>query len=336
MAFYLAISLIMFGLLIRSNVATTNSSFSKDCLGTDGNSVLKVGFYRESCPDIEAIIFSWVGKAVLDDPRMAASLLRLHFHDCFVNGCDASVLLDDTTSFQGEKTAGPNVNSLRGFEIIDVIKSELEYLCPETVSCADILAIAARDSIVLSGGPWWEVQVGRRDSLTASMADANNNIPGPNSDVAALMAKFQNVGLTLVDMVTLSGAHTMGKARCFTFSSRLLGNGILPNTNENFMQILQQLCAADPNSNTTLANLDTTTPTTFDNQYYINLLSGEGLLQSDQALIVSDQTRETVEAYANDPLAFYEGFKQSMIKMGGLAPRTINSGEIRRNCRNPN
>ncbi|XP_022138605.1 peroxidase 40 [Momordica charantia] len=102
-----------------------------------------------ACPEAEAIIFSWVQTAITEDPRMAASLLRLHFHDCFVNGCDASVLLDDNENFVGEKTAAPNVNSLRGFEVIDAIKSEIESVCPQTVSCADILAIAARDSVAL-------------------------------------------------------------------------------------------------------------------------------------------------------------------------------------------
>lgn len=63
-------------------------------------------------------------------------------------GCDASVLLDDTSSFTGEKTAGPNSGSLRGFEVIDSIKSQMENICPGVVSCADILTVAARDSVV--------------------------------------------------------------------------------------------------------------------------------------------------------------------------------------------
>ncbi|XP_043723723.1 peroxidase 40-like [Telopea speciosissima] len=341
---------VMMGLVIR--MPTTIEA----CFGGGGNSgggSLRVDAYQSSCPDAEAIIFSWVVRAVSDDPRMAASLLRLHFHDCFVNGCDASVLLDDTEMFVGEKTAAPNANSLRGFDVIDSIKSELESVCPQTVSCADILAILARDSVLLSGGPGWEVQLGRRDSLTASKAAANNNIPGPNSDVATLVTKFQDVGLTLNDMIALSGAHTIGKAKCSTFSSSLIqgigsggdgggdsfGSDAPPALNLDFLSSLQHLCLESGNA--TLVSLDLMTPATFDNQYYINLISGEGLLPSDNALVAGGNaasviTREIVEGYANDPFIFFQDFKTSMLKMGSLKPLTGNNGQIRRNCRSIN
>ncbi|KAL3727823.1 hypothetical protein ACJRO7_032551 [Eucalyptus globulus] len=333
-----AVRLALFlAMLELSAVALSKSppTSREECADDHNASPLSTTFYEDTCPEAEAIIFSWVDRAVSEDPRMAASLLRLHFHDCFVNGCDASVLLDDIEGFVGEKTAGPNLNSLRGFEVVDAIKSELETVCPSTVSCADILASAARDSVLVSGGPGWDVLMGRRDSLGASRDAANNNIPAPNSTVEILVAKFQSAGLTLNDMVALSGAHTMGKARCPTFRSRLAGSAHStgPKVNLEFLQSLQQLCSG-PDSNSTLAELDLVTPATFDNQYYVNLVSGEGLLQSDQVLFAGDdRTRQIVESYAEDPLTFFEDFKRSMVRMGSLGPLTGKEGEIRRNCR---
>ncbi|XP_064958498.1 peroxidase 40-like [Musa acuminata AAA Group] len=321
-------------------VAGQLNALSKDCIGVgggggtgsfDGGS-LNFDFYISSCPQAEAIIFSGVQQAMASDPRMAASLLRLHFHDCFVNGCDASVLLDDTPNLVGEKTAGPNLNSLRGFDVVDGIKTELEMACPDTVSCADVLAIAARDSVVLSGGPTWVVEVGRRDGVTASLSMATANIPAPTSDVATLVHKFQNLGLSTKDMVVLSGAHTIGKARCSSFISRLNGGGIADAAADRiFLQSLQQLCAG---SNGTLAHLDLATPATFDNQYYVNLLSGEGLLPSDQVLVNGGgEVGSLVQAYAMDPVLFYEDFAVSMVRMGRLAPPPGSEAEVRRCCR---
>uniref|UniRef100_A0A7N2MNK9 Peroxidase n=1 Tax=Quercus lobata TaxID=97700 RepID=A0A7N2MNK9_QUELO len=162
-------------------------------------------FYDHSCPKAQEIVRSVLAKAVAKEARMAASILRLHFHDCFVQGCDASLLLDSSGTIASEKRANPNRNSARGFEVLDEIKSALEKECPRTVSCADLLAISARDSTVLRGGPSWEVLLGRRDSRSASLSGSNNNIPAPNNTFQTILTKFKRQGLDIVDLVALSG-----------------------------------------------------------------------------------------------------------------------------------
>ncbi|URE47851.1 Peroxidase [Musa troglodytarum] len=186
------------------------------CLVATSSGQLSPAFYSRTCPTLQTIVSLTMRTTVLLDPRMGASLLRLFFHDCFVNGCDASVLLDDTATFTGEKNAGPNANSLRGFDVIDTIKTAVELLCPGTVSCADILALAARDGVALLGGPSWTVALGRRDATTASQSAANSNLPGPGSSLSQLIAAFAAKGLNARDMTALSGAHTIGQARCLS------------------------------------------------------------------------------------------------------------------------
>ncbi|KAK7303551.1 hypothetical protein RJT34_14458 [Clitoria ternatea] len=152
---------------------------------------------------------------------MLASLVRLHFHDCFVQGCDGSILLNNTATIVSEQQALPNNNSIRGLDVVNQIKTALEDACPGVVSCADILALAAAVSSVLAHGPYWKVPLGRRDGLTANRTLANINLPAPFFNLTQLKDSFAVQGLDTTDLVALSGAHTFGRAHCSTFVNRL-------------------------------------------------------------------------------------------------------------------
>ncbi|KAH6810197.1 Peroxidase superfamily protein [Perilla frutescens var. frutescens] len=297
-------------------------------------------FYDRTCPQAQQIVKSIVAKAVANDPRMAASLLRLHFHDCFVKGCDASLLLDSAGTLTSEKRSNPNRNSVRGFEVIDEIKSALERECPQTVSCADILAVAARDSTVLAGGPTWVVPLGRRDSKGASLSGSNNNIPAPNNTFQTILTKFKLQGLNIVDLVALSGSHTIGKSRCVSFRQRLYNQTGKSRPDFTLDQsYAAQLRTRCPQSggDQNLFPLDFVSPTTFDNAYFKNLLSFKGLLNSDQVLVTKNQeSLELVKRYAESNELFFQQFAESMVKMGNISPLTGRRGEIRKNCRKMN
>lgn len=307
---------------------------------SSGDGTLVLDYYKEKCPLVEEIVRRNVQIAMIKDPRMAASLLRLHFHDCFVMGCDASVLLDSVGDIISEKQAGPNLNSLRGFEVIDEMKYILEEACPYTVSCADIIAIAARDAVSLSGGPGWDVLLGRRDSLEASFSGANQFIPAPNSSLETLIANFKHQGLDVGDLVALSGSHTMGKARCLSFRQRIYDVSAEEHYDHykrytTFRRILRSICPESGRDNE-LTPLDFTTSTRFDNHYYLNLLQGKALFISDNVLVTQDHEGEIIQqvwAYASNQNLFFESFVKSMVKMGNINVLTGNEGEIRRNCR---
>jgi peroxidase len=136
-----------------------------------------------------------------------------------------------------------------------------------------------------------------------------------------------------------AGSHTMGKARCFSFRQRVYDvstqNHDPYKRYTTFRRILRSICPESGKDNK-LAPLDFTTPDRFDNHYYLNILQGEGLLGSDNALVTQDhegEIRGQVWAYASNQKLFFDAFAKSIVKMGNINVLTGNEGEIRKNCR---
>ncbi|XP_020580507.1 peroxidase 11-like [Phalaenopsis equestris] len=320
----LAVMICVLGVLGRSVMAQDKSKLTLD-------------YYDKSCPNAQPIVRKEMDCAVRENPRNAAAILRLHFHDCFVQGCDGSVLLEDTATLTGEKTASQNVNSLIGFHLVDRIKTQLEGECPGVVSCADLLAIAARDAVLLVGGPYWDVPVGRLDSKTASLELANIDIPNPNQNLVALISKFISKGLSPQDMVALVGSHTIGMARCLNFRDRIYGDFAAtsqPNLGSlAYLNKLQSICP-ESGHDSKISPMDYVSPNVFDNVFFESLLKGEGLLNSDQEMyssLVGFETADLVKTYSMDPLIFFKHFSDAMVKMGNIT--NPEGGEVRTNCR---
>ncbi|KAJ6865520.1 peroxidase 2-like [Populus alba x Populus x berolinensis] len=322
-------------LLVLDRILREICLSSHDCCRlrrSASSSKLSPNYYDNACPKALPAIKRVVEAAINKERRMGASLLRLHFHDCFVHGCDASLLLDSTSAFDSEKKAGPNKNSTRGFEVIDQIKSEVDKACGRpVVSCADILAVAARDSVVVLGGPTWAVQLGRRDSTTARKTTADKDIPTPVMNLTDLINIFKKHGLDERDLVALSGAHTIGFAQCFTFRDRIYNE---TNIDPKFARKRRLTCPRT-GGNSNLAALDPT-HANFDVRYFNKLLKKRGLLHSDQELFNGGSTDSLVEAYSSDAKAFWADFAKSMVKMGNINPLTGKKGQVRLNCRKVN
>ncbi|XP_059446696.1 peroxidase 5-like [Corylus avellana] len=292
-------------------------------LGRNVHSNLQFGFYTSSCSLAEFIVKDVVKEAFIKDNGVVADLVRMHFHDCFVRGCDGSVLIDSIPSNTAEKDSPPNNPSLQGFDVIDNAKAKLEAVCKGVVSCADIVAFAARDSIEMTGGLGYDVPAGRRDGRVSLASEALTNLPPPTFNVDQLTRRFAEKGLTQEEMVTLSGAHTIGNAHCNSFSNRLYNfNGMTsqdPSLDPVYAARLKQQCpqgSTDPN---TVVPMNPESPGVTDISYYDDVLANRGLFTSDQTLLTNSATANQVNQNAkNNPYVWKRKFAAAMVKMGQI------------------
>jgi peroxidase len=288
-------------------------------------------YYSSSCPQLENIVREQLRGELQRDIGLAAGLLRLSFHDCFVQGCDGSVLLDGSASGPSEQDAPPNL-TLRpeAFEFIDAVRRRVDEECGTVVSCSDVVAIAARDSVFLSGGPDYNVPLGRRDGLTFATVNVTlANLPPPTSNTTALLTSLATKNFTATDVVALSGGHTIGISHCNSFTNRLYPTQD-PIMDQTFANNLKVICPTANSTNTTVQ--DIRSPNTFDNKYYVDLMNRQGLFTSDQDLYTDSRTRGIVTSFAINQSLFFERFVDAMIKMSQLSVLTGNQGEIRANC----
>lgn len=294
-------------------------------------------YYAGKCGNasVETIIHDAVKARLAWDKRMVAGLLHLLFHDCFVTGCDASILLDGPNT---EKTALQN-NGLFGYDLIDDIKTTLENACPGVVSCADIIIAATRDAVGMCGGPTYQVQLGRRDGMV-SQASMASILPGPNVDIPTAIDLFSKKGLNSFDMAILIGAHTVGVTHCSLIHNRLYnfnGTGLPdPAMDPLYVWILSTYACPQGQTFDNIVYLDDPSSIlVVDKSYYEQIMKRHGVLSVDQALGDHSSTAWMVNFLATTDF-FPSMFSYALNKLSALDVLTGNAGEIRRNCRRTN
>ncbi|GLT82780.1 hypothetical protein SLE2022_011210 [Rubroshorea leprosula] len=328
--------LLIFLLTVNSSVL----SQAKTTNTTRSHIQLSIDYYTISCPQVEQLIGSITSQQFKDVPVSAPATIRLFFHDCFVEGCDGSVLIstEPGSNVLAEKEAEDNKDlRTEAFETITKAKSLVESECPGVVSCADILAIAARDFIHLAGGPYYQVKKGRWDGKVSMASMVSSNLPRANSTVDQLIDLFTSKGLALEDLVALSGAHTIGFAHCRHFLSRLYNyegtNKSDPIIDPRLLKALRMSCPHFGGNTDIAAAFDVTTPFLFDHAYFANLEAKLGLLASDQALFSDPRTKPLVQALGMDKQRFFQAFSVAMEKMGSIeVKRGRRHGEKRKVC----
>lgn len=298
---------------------------------------LSVDYYKATCPDFGKIIRETVTQKQISNPTTAAGTLRLFFHDCMVDGCDASVLISSNFVNSAERDADLNL-SLPGdaFDVVVRAKTALELACPGVVSCSDILAQTTRDLIIMVGGPFYKVRLGRKDGLVSKASNVEPSLPRVNHTMDAIIKNFAAKGFSVQEMVALSGSHTIGFSHCKEFADRIFHYGNTAKTDPaihpKFADALKRTCANYTTDTAMSAFNDVMTPGKFDNMYYQNLQRGLGLLSSDHAMVKDPRTRPYVELYASNQNEFFKAFSRAMEKLSVLQVKTGRKGEVRHRC----
>ncbi|CAO2203296.1 unnamed protein product [Urochloa humidicola] len=310
---------------------------------------LQVGYYSKTCKGVENVVKWHVIRALKANRRTGAALIRLLFHDCFVRGCDGSVLLD--ASYENphpEKEAKVNIG-LAAFDLLEEIKAAVEDRCPGIVSCSDILIYATRDaaSILSNGHIHFDVPAGRLDGFVSKAKEAQGELPDSIDDAQKLIENFARKNFTVEELVILSGAHSIGQGHCSSFTGRLSepNDQITP----AYRDLLKYKCnqGSNPPVVNNLRDEDYNVvarfmpgftsrvrkiPDFLDNTYYHNNLAKMVTFHSDWTLLTHKEAFGHVKEYAENGTLWDVDFSDSLVKLSKLPMPAGSKGEIRKKC----
>ncbi|KDO78224.1 hypothetical protein CISIN_1g019129mg [Citrus sinensis] len=274
---------------------------------------LVMNFYKDTCPQAEDIIREQVKLLYKRHKNTAFSWLRNIFHDCAVQSCDASLLLDSTRKTLSEKEMDRSFG-MRNFRYIENIKEAVERECPGVVSCADILVLSGRDGVVALGGPYIPLKTGRRDGRKSRAEILEQYLPDHNDSMSVVLERFAAIGIDAPGLVALLEVD--------------------PALNPDHVPHMLHKCPdaiPDPKAVQYVRN-DRGTPMVLDNNYYRNILDNKGLMMVDHQLATDKRTRPYVKKMAKSQDYFFKEFSRAITLLSENNPLTGTKGEIRKVC----
>ncbi|KAG2588207.1 hypothetical protein PVAP13_5NG196400 [Panicum virgatum] len=265
---------------------------------------LQVGYYGKKCKGLENIVKWHVIRALKANRRTGSALVRLLFHDCFVRGCDGSVLLDASyDNPHPEKEAPANIG-LTAFDLLEEIKAAVEDKCPGVVSCSDLLIYAARDasSILSNGHVHFDVPAGRLDGFVSKAEEAQAELPDSADDIVPAYRELL-------------------KYKCSQGSNPPVVNNV---RDEDYDVVARYT----PGFTSRVRKVSDY----LDNSYYHNNLAKIVTFHSDWTLLTHKEALGHVKEYAENGTLWDEDFADSLVKLSKLPMPAGSKGEIRKKC----
>ncbi|KAF2283036.1 hypothetical protein GH714_043375 [Hevea brasiliensis] len=206
----------------------------------------------------------------------AAGVLRLVFHDAGTfetvgnsGGMNGSIVF--------ELDRPENAGLKKSLKILE--KAKIEVDAKQSVSWADMIAVAGAEAVSVCGGPTIPVILGRLDSAEP---DAEGKLPEESLGASSLKQCFQRKGLSTRELVALSGAHTIG--------SKGFGNPTVFD-NSYYKILLEKPWMSSAGMSSMIG------------------------LPSDRALVEDDECLRWIKKYADDQDIFFDDFKNAYIKL---------------------
>ncbi|KAL8139496.1 hypothetical protein V2J09_005517 [Rumex salicifolius] len=279
----------------KKNLFTTLALvFVMSALISRSDGQLTSGFYNGKCGNtsVEQFIFNQVKIMMQSNPGLVGDLTRLSFHDCFVKGCDASVMLDGPNS---EKTAPENLN-LDGFDDIDTIKAAVEGVCPDAAN------------------------VPGANILMTDAIKALSNM-GLNLNDFVVLLGAHTVGVIHCNNFQDRLYNYSGTGKPDPTMDPALVQSLMSTCPSNL----------DGTQSQTFLDQTANSGDTFDTAYYNQILARRGVSKIDQRLATDPRTRYTVTTLSHDS-TFSVKFGKAMVKMTSFGVLTGTKGEVRKIC----